>query len=182
MAMQSSGWRICFLIGLVEPYVNASPMLPTRLYEVVTVTGMPHLEENLRYTVTREKRCLTDEDLSSAFPILAHASLAGCALRPESREGETISYRLVCEGGRETTGSATWRLAERALHGTLHVKLSGKNMTFFQRVTATALGECSEAAKTSMPTSKNGKIQPGNDQEVRIRRFHQTLDEYFHDK
>ena len=143
--MQSSAWRICFLIGLAAPCVGASPTLPARLYEVVAVTGMPHLEENLRYTVTRETRCLTDEDLSSAFPILAHASLAGCVLRPESREGDTLSYRLVCEGGQGTTGNATWRLAERTLHGMLHVKLGGKNMTFFQRVTATALGECSEA-------------------------------------
>lgn len=156
MAMQLAWWRSCLLIGFVAPCVSASTALPTRLYEVVTETGMPHLEENLRYAVTRETRCLSDEDLSSVFPILAHASLAGCSLRPEGREGETISYRLVCEGGQGTTGHATWQLAERTLYGTLNVKLGGKNMTFFQRVTATVVGECSR-------TSKSGRIQPGKE-------------------
>ena len=48
----------------------ASETMPAGLYEVITETGMPHLEENLRYAVTRENRCLTGEDLASAFPIL----------------------------------------------------------------------------------------------------------------
>lgn len=130
--------------------------MPARLYEVVAETGMPHLEENLRYAVTRERRCLSDEDLSSAFPILTHESLAGCALQLDGRDVESISYRLMCEGGQGTTGNATWWLAERTLHGTLNVKLGGKNMTFFQRVTATVVGDCS-------PASNSGKIQPGKD-------------------
>lgn len=152
--MLFKGWRIFLLISLAAPCVGASPTMSPRLYEVVTATGMPHLEENLRYAVTRETRCLSDEDLAAAFPILAHESLAGCALRLEGRDVETISYRLVCEGGHGTTGNATWRLAERTLHGTLNVQLGGKNMTFFQRVTATVVGECSRPSKT-------GKIQPG---------------------
>jgi hypothetical protein len=57
----------------------ASQTTPARLYEVVTETGMPHLEENLRYAITRENRCLTSEDLASAFPVLGHASLADCS-------------------------------------------------------------------------------------------------------
>jgi hypothetical protein len=122
--------------------VCASETMSAGLYELVTETGMPHLEENLRYAVTRERRCLTGEDLASAFPVMKSASLADCRLRRESRHGESVSYRLVCNGGHGTTGSASWRVGERLMVGTLNVQLGGKNMTFFQRVTAKPLGQC----------------------------------------
>jgi hypothetical protein len=127
--------------------IPAAETMPARLYEVITETGMPHLEENLRYAVTRENRCLAGEDLASAFPILESASLADCRLRQESRHGDAISYVLVCDGGHGTTGSASWRVGERLMVGTLNVKLGGKNMTFFQRLSAKPVGQCS--AKSS---------------------------------
>lgn len=140
--MRSTFCRVCLLVALTAAHVRASETMPARLYEVTTETGMPHLEENLRYAVTMEERCLAHEDLSSAFPILNHASLADCKLQQESRRDDTISYVLVCEGGHGTTGGATWRIGEHLIRGTLNVRLGGKNMTFYQRVTAKALGEC----------------------------------------
>ena len=122
--------------------IPAAETMPARLYEVVTETSMPHLEENLRYAVTRENRCLAGEDLASAFPVLKSASLADCKLRHEGRHGDAVSYLLVCDGGHGTTGNASWRVGERLMVGTLTVKLGGKNMTFFQRMTAKQLGEC----------------------------------------
>jgi hypothetical protein len=122
--------------------IPASETTPARLYEVITETGMPHLEENLRYATTRENRCLTDEELASAFPILKSASLADCKLRREGPHDDGVSYRLVCDGRHGTTGSASWRVGEPLIVGTLNVKLGGKNMTFFQRVTAKPLGQC----------------------------------------
>jgi hypothetical protein len=122
--------------------IPASETTPARLYEVTTETGMPHLEENLRYAVTRENRCLAGADLASAFPILQSASLADCTLRHERRQGDAVTYLLVCDGGHGTTGSARWRVGETLIAGTLNVKLGGKNMTFFQRVTAKPLGPC----------------------------------------
>jgi hypothetical protein len=98
---------------------------------------MPHLEENLRYSVTHERRCLARQDLATAFPILEHASLKGCRLDHETPGQDSVSYLLVCDGGHGTTGDAIWQLTESRLRGTLHVKLGGKNMTFYQRLTAT---------------------------------------------
>ena len=121
---------------------SASETTAARLYEVITETGMPHLDENLRYAVTRENRCLTAEELVSAFPILKSASLSDCKLRREGAQSDDVSYLLVCDGGHGTTGSASWHVAERSIVGTLNVRLGGKNMTFFQRVTAKPLGEC----------------------------------------
>jgi hypothetical protein len=120
----------------------AGETMPARLYEVTTETGMPHLEENLRYTITKERQCLAHQELAAAFPILSHPALQGCRLHQKSRDGDTVSYMLVCEGGHGTTGAAVWKLGERQIRGTLNVKLGGKNMTFYQRVTAMAVGKC----------------------------------------
>jgi hypothetical protein len=125
--------------------------MPARLYEVITETGMPHLEENLRYAVTRENRCLTGEDLASVFPVLKSPSLADCKLQHERRHGDAVSYLLSCAGGHGTTGSANWRVGEQLIVGTLSVKLGGKNMTFFQRVTAKPLDQCPAKPEHSQP-------------------------------
>ncbi len=118
-------------------------VLPPALYEVTTETSMPHLEENLRYATTTEKRCVTNpEPLSAAFPVLRHASLKDCHLEQEAHDASSASYALVCDGGHGTTGNAIWDLSERQMTGTLYVKLGGKNMTFSQRVTAVRLGQC----------------------------------------
>jgi len=126
---------------------RASEMLPPRLYQVTTETGMPHLEENLRYATTRERRCLAHQELSSAFPILGHEALRGCRLDHEVRDGQAVSYVLSCDGAHGTTGAARWQLGADRIEGTLDVKLGGKNMTFYQRVTATPLGACSVEAR-----------------------------------
>ena len=125
-------WHLCFLAALG----------PARLYDVTVETGMPHLEENLRYAITRSERCLTRQDLDSAFPILRHSSLAGCKLREQSSDEDTIVYVLMCDRSTGTTGKATWRIGEQVIRGTLDIKLGGKNMTFFQRVTAKVIGDC----------------------------------------
>jgi hypothetical protein len=125
----------------------ASEMMPAADYDVFTETVMPHLEENLRYASTREKHCWRHQALASAFPILAHPSLADCRLTGESRNDLTVSYQLSCGGGHGTTGTATWVLGADSVRGTLNVRLGGKNMTFYQRVTATSVGPCAAGAE-----------------------------------
>ena len=144
-AHMSSLPLLCGLLSLsllICPHARASAAMPSGIYEVTTEIGMPHLEENLRYAITREKRCLIHQKLSSAFPILNHESLKGCQLEKESRYGDTVSYLLICEGGHGTTGAAHWYLGADQIRGTLDVRLGGKNMTFYQRIVAKPLGDC----------------------------------------
>jgi hypothetical protein len=143
MAARLAFRTLTFIGALCAASIPAAETLPARLYDVVTETSMPHLEENLRYAITRENRCLAGEDLASAFPVLQSASLTDCRLRYESRDADVISYVLACDGGHGTTGSASWRVGEQLMVGTLNVKLGGKNMTFFQRLTARPVGQCS---------------------------------------
>ena len=121
--------------------------MPPQLYDIVTEISMPHLEENLRYATTREQRCLEEDELWSAFPVLQYAALKDCRLNQASRQEDAVSYELVCKGGHGTTGHATWRLGRAQSIGTLNVKLGGKNMTFFQRITARTLGACSTSGR-----------------------------------
>jgi len=125
---------------------TASDFMVPRLYQVTTETVMPHLEENLRYAITHEERCLAEHDLATEFPILAHPALRGCALEHAARRDEVISYTLICTGAHGTTGNASWELGQRQVTGTLNVKLGGKNMTFYQRVTAVPESSSSAAA------------------------------------
>jgi hypothetical protein len=141
---------------IAVPALAAPPteLLRPRLYRVTIETGMPHLEENLRYATTRREICIGQRELASAFPILRHDALAGCRLddaggaerRDPAADDAAIAFVLRCEGGDGTTGAAQWRLAADQIRGTLDVKLGGKNMTFYQRITGIALADCDSTA------------------------------------
>lgn len=119
-----------------------APAPDARLYEVTIETGMPNLDEHLRYATVRERRCLDRDDLGRAFPALADVSLQDCRLLPVEQDGDGARYALRCSGGHGTEGEARWRFDEAGLAGTLRVRLGGKNMTFYQRITARAAGAC----------------------------------------
>jgi hypothetical protein len=136
-------WLIAILAGLgtLGPAVLAAETAP-HLYEVITETGMPHLEENLRYAVRTEQRCMDTRDLSTAFWMLKEVSLQDCTLVKLSEDVDASLYLLKCEGGHGTTGDARWQFSPSSISGTLKVRLGGKNMAFYQRITAKPLGEC----------------------------------------
>ncbi len=127
---------------LVCPQARAAESMPMKLYEITTETGMPHLENNLRYADTREKRCLSQQDLATAFPILQHHSLQRGKLDNETHVADTLTYLLSCEAAHGKTGTAQWNLGKNQIAGRLDVRMGGKNMTFYQRVTARPVGEC----------------------------------------
>jgi hypothetical protein len=115
----------------------------SRLYEVTTETGMPHLEENLRYATRIERSCIDPRQLTTAFWMLRDVSLQDCELVERNEEAQDIRlYRLTCSGGHGTTGSARWDFSSSTVSGILMVRLGGKNMTFYQRITAKPLGKC----------------------------------------
>lgn len=134
-----AGFGLC--AGLASG-ASAAEVEPSRLYEMATETGMPHLEDNLRYAVVKERRCLNPHDLSGAFWMLKDVSLQDCTLVKMAESDEAATYLLKCTGGHGTTGDARWQVGAGTLVGTLNVRLGGKNMTFYQRITAKPLGAC----------------------------------------
>jgi hypothetical protein len=120
----------------------SAQLFAPRLYDATTETGLPHLEENLRYATTHAKLCLGPQQLATAFPILRHEALKGCKLDHERRTGESIQFDLSCAAPSETTGSALWQLDELGIRGTLDVRFGGKNMTMYQRISGKPMGAC----------------------------------------
>lgn len=113
-------------------------------YDIVVETVLPHLEENLRHATVRKQMCLEESDLTTVFPALQDGSLQDCRLEPVEQTTDTITLKLVCSGGHGTDGTAIWRRDPGGIRGILNVKLGGKNMTFYQRITGRAAGRCSE--------------------------------------
>ena len=130
------------LFGACVATLTAAQGAPHRMYEMTTATGMPHLDENLRYATLTQKQCLDTRDLAGVFWMLKDVSLQDCKLVKVSESAETAAYQLHCSGGHGTTGEATWQLGPAAIAGTLNVRLGGKNMTFYQRITARPIGPC----------------------------------------
>ena len=129
-------------LGACGLHAAAAETVPLRLYDVRTETGMPNLEENLRYAVVTAKRCLNTQDLSRVFWMLDDVSLQDCKLIKTTESADRADYSLQCSGGHGTTGNARWQLGPGTIAGTLDVRLGGKNMTFFQRITARPVGAC----------------------------------------
>jgi hypothetical protein len=123
------------LLLLVEPATGAESK-SYGSYDVTTEIMMPHLDENLRYAITRQRRCLDHQWLSSAFPARQYRALSDCTLNHERWDGDTISYTLSCTNGHGTTGTATWRMRTDGITGQLNVTLGGKNMKFSELISA----------------------------------------------
>jgi hypothetical protein len=132
---------------LVASAAAADPdaRLAPHLYDLTIETGMPHLDENLRYATAHERRCVRGDDLPRLFPVLQHVALQDCRLAAVDSSAEGATYALRCTGGHGTTGEARFVFAPAAIAGTLSVQLGGKNMTFHQRIAGRALGPCEEA-------------------------------------
>lgn len=147
LTRQRRWWTValaCLLTSSVWPSPGSAEHRSTpRLYELVTETAMPHLEENLRYATTHERRCIDTSDLSTEFPALSYPSLWDCRLVRTKGEASFAIYALHCTGGHGTTGGARWRFDRTSISGTLNVKLGGKNMTFYQRITGRVVSQCS---------------------------------------
>ena len=143
------------LAGLHQSAVAKPPLS----YEVVTETYMPHLEENLRYATRRETRCLDRNDLSDAFWMLRHVSLQDCQLVKAAEDASSATYRLRCNGRHGTIGDARWQFDEDRLTGTLRVRLGGKNMTFYQRITATRTGGAGDCGSLHAGTDGAGVVK-----------------------
>ncbi|HEX6362602.1 MAG TPA: hypothetical protein VFZ93_06595 [Albitalea sp.] len=136
-------WPLAALLGLLAAGGVAAGVPPSaRLYEITTQTAMPHLEESLRYATRTERLCLDRTALAGAFWMLREPALQDCALREASRSEAVTTYVLRCAGDAGTTGRAEWHADGDTLVGTMHVRLGGKNMTFWQRATAKAVGAC----------------------------------------
>ena len=130
-------------VAVTDTPVFAAPLvLNPGSYDISAETVLPHLEENMRYATTRQKRCLGERDVSTLFPLLHHRALAGCALTHAQSTGQDHAYALACDNPGTATGTARVTVKPGTIRGVLDIKLGGKNMTLSQRIDAQRLGVC----------------------------------------
>jgi hypothetical protein len=128
-------------IFLFAPWTSSEAVQPG-VYEIKAETLMPHLEDNLRYARTTERRCIGNDHVASFFSILRHRSLHGCRLAAGERRGDATYYPLVCDGTNGTTGTAQLQSNADRVAGVLAIQMGGKNMTFSQRIAAKRISDC----------------------------------------
>jgi hypothetical protein len=144
--MNRSLIAILSLMFLLGTSLSAEEAIRSGVYEIAGQVTMPHLEENLRYTATRERRCLPGDEPSAVFSVLRYESLAGCKLDARDQRADTIHFLLRCENPHAATGLARLDTRGDRIAGVLEVKMGGKNQRLIQRIEATRQGECGFAS------------------------------------
>jgi hypothetical protein len=139
--------HVALVQSLLCAAASASPLvLNPGAYVITAETLLPHLEENLRYATTRNKRCLGTQEATSLFPILDHQAFAGCELVEVRAWRERSEFSLVCKNPEAATGTAHLVAGPNAIFGLLEIKMGAKNMTLSQRINGPRVGAC-EAGK-----------------------------------
>ena len=129
-------------VSLVINWVHADTYIsvPKAQYEIIAKTLLPHLEENLRNTITKEKRCLDEIEINTLFPILMHPSFNQCGLSTLINADNI--YELGCENSDAASGRAILEIENDRFSANLKIKMGAKNMTMTQTVIATKVNDC----------------------------------------
>ncbi|GJD48392.1 hypothetical protein OPKNFCMD_1110 [Methylobacterium crusticola] len=120
-------------------------------YEVEVRLALPHVEDAAPRKVTRI--CLDGSDPGGArgLSVLGDNNpLARCPATPPHREGEALTFAIVCAGRNEAQGSAAYVLAPEAFRGRIAMRLGGKNMTMTEVQAGHRVGAC-EAGPGAAP-------------------------------
>ena len=135
---------VCCALAAAAAALGAESTFTVRpgVYRITTETVLPHLEESLRYATTLTEPCLGTQEVSSLFPLLRHATFAGCVLTDGEFSGEQSVYVLACRNPQAASGTATLSTDGGTLIGVLQLKIGGKNMTLSQRARGPRVRAC----------------------------------------
>jgi hypothetical protein len=114
---------------------------PAGLYAITARLELPHVE---RWAVDRTRVMCLDGRLP--VPVIAGAGLAGCAAARVRRDGERISYGVVCPGRDASRAEARYRLSPDGFRGRVAIVTGAKNMTMTEVQVGRRLGACAAAA------------------------------------
>ena len=135
--------KVAMLLLIIGISARASSdAFPVGIFDINSEVVLPNLEENLRFSGTKENRCVNSHGINDLFSILQHPSLAKCSLYFGKWHGEIIAYTLHCDSSSGTMGSARLHTRGNRILGVLEVKMGGKNMTFSQHITAKRIAGC----------------------------------------
>jgi len=118
------------------------------VYEVTVRLELPHLEQWAATQTTTICLTRTQSIGSLPLPVLSQNNpLAKCPATNVDREGDSLTFSIVCEGRDAARAHAVYTLSPREFKGRILMIMGGKNMVMTEVQTGRRIGECTSAAK-----------------------------------
>ena len=110
-------------------------------YEVKVKLELPHLEDATANKIA--VICVTPSPDTYGLIVLSDNNpLATCPAQNVHRDGNTLTFDIVCKGGNAARASAKYVLAPTGFDGTIAMKMGGKNMTMTETQHGRRTGDC----------------------------------------
>ena len=117
-------------------------------YEVTVRLELPHLEQWAATQTTTICLTRTQSIGSLPLPVLSQNNpLAKCPATNVDREGDSLTFTIVCEGRDAARAHAVYTLSPREFKGRILMIMGGKNMVMTEVQTGRRIGECTWATK-----------------------------------
>lgn len=137
----------CAGAAVFASIASAAEPAPSGSYEVRYRLELPYVEGSDEQTVTV---CLADIGGSTEFPVLsANNPLAHCPTQNVRRDGDELSYDIVCPGGNAAKAHALYALRKDGFQGRIAMNMGGKNMTMTEVQKGARVGTCAPEAQTT---------------------------------
>jgi hypothetical protein len=134
-------------LGLIVATASASPdeALAPGSYEVRHRLELPHVALNEEAVAIV---CLSGVG-AAGFPVLsANNPLSRCPVTNVRRDGDEISFEIVCPGGNAAKALGVFRLIPNGFEGRIAMNMGGKNMTMSEIQRGRRVGDCGPDAQT----------------------------------
>lgn len=122
------------------------PVLQPGEYEVSVSLELPHVEETGASKVA--SICVSERNGHPTWGLVVLSDnnpLARCPASNVRRDGNTLTFDLICPGRSQAIASAKYTLAAQGFAGVIAMKMGGKNMTMIERQTGRRIGSCKPA-------------------------------------
>lgn len=128
---------LCIASGAIA---DDRPVLRPGEYEVQAKLELPHVENTS--AIKTSKICVTDGETSGIVVLSDNNPLARCPASNIHRNGDRLTFNLVCEGHNQAVASAKFDLWPDRFTGVFEMKMGGKNMTMLEHQSGKRIGDC----------------------------------------
>jgi hypothetical protein len=132
-------------LGLIAATTSALPdeAFAPGSYEVRHRLELPHVALNEEATAVV---CLSGVGAAAGFPVLsANNPLGRCPAANVRRDGDEVSFEIVCPGGNAAKAVGLFRLIPTGFEGRIAMNMGGKNMTMAEIQRGRRVGDCAPA-------------------------------------
>lgn len=134
------------MVMVVAARAGDVPALQPGEYQVRVSIELPHVEDTGASKVATI--CVPESDSHPTWGLVVlgdNNPLARCPASNVRRDGNTLTFDIICRGGNQATASARYTVAAQRFAGVIAMKMGGKNMTMIEHQTGHRVGSCKPA-------------------------------------